>query len=266
MIIDSHCHLNFPQFSEILDEVVERAYQKNVKAMQTICTSMKEFESVLAIANRFENIFCSAGVHPNNVGNEDLITEETLLEKTKELKVTGIGETGLDYYYENSDRDLQKESFIRHISVSRKTGLPVIIHMRDAEKDTLDILSTEMAKGEFPALIHCFSSDKKFAESVLEMGLYISVSGIITFKKAEDLRNTVKDISLDKLLVETDAPYLAPTPYRGKTNEPAYTYYVAEKLSHLKGVSLDEVSKVTTNNFCSLFTKFKLSKEAKDFA
>lgn len=257
MIVDSHCHLNFPQLSSNLKEVVDRAIENKVNVMQTVCTSMAEFQDILSIAKSYQNIYCSIGVHPNNVGAEDLIDESDLINKASHEKVIAIGETGLDYYYENSDRDMQKESFIRHISVSRQTGLPTIIHMRDAEQDTIEILENEMLKGKFPALIHCFSSTKEFAESVLKLGLYISLSGIITFNKAEDIRNTVKNVDLNKLLVETDSPYLAPMPYRGKTNEPAYSYYVVKKLAEIKGLPLEEVSSITTSNFFKLFTKAK---------
>lgn len=252
-IVDSHCHLNFPQFTN-LPEVLERAKNSDVKLMQTICTKLSEFKSVESIALKYPNIFCSVGVHPHEVEKEEF-SQEKLLAFAQGKKVIGIGETGLDYFYQNSDIQVQKKLFHQHIEVARELQMPVIIHTRDAELDTLDILQQEMKKSFFPALIHCFTSSQKFAEAVLEMGLYISISGIVTFKNAIQLQNIVKNIPIERLLVETDAPFLAPQPYRGKVNEPAYTRNTLEFISKLKGITLEECAFHTTDNFFKLFTK-----------
>ncbi|MCE3233598.1 MAG: ycfH [Rickettsiaceae bacterium] len=257
MLVDSHCHLNFPDFKDQIDDVVKRAVANDVGYMQTICTKLSEFPQILSIAQQYENIWCSVGVHPNNVENEPLVTAEELTELTKNPKVIGLGETGLDYYYERSPREKQQLSFIEHIKTSQNTGLPVIVHTRSADDDTIDILQEQYAKAKFPGLIHCFSTGAKLAYAAIELGMYISISGIVTFKKAEELQAVVKDLPLSKILVETDAPYLAPMPYRGKTNEPAYTKNTAQFIADLKGVSYDEVAEVTTKNFFELFTKAK---------
>lgn len=257
MLVDSHCHLNFPDFNEDMDAVVARADEAGVKVMQTICTKMHEFDAILAIAERYPNIFCSVGVHPHEADNEPMVTTEQLLEKAQHPKVIGIGETGLDFFYEHSPRKEQEESFRRHIAASRETKLPIIVHTRDADDDTIRILQDEMGKGAFPGLIHCFSSGQKMADAALEMGFYISISGIATFKKAEALRDSIRTVPLERLLVETDAPYLAPMPYRGKRNEPSYVVQTNRQVAELKGVSEDECASVTTQNFFDLFTKVK---------
>lgn len=226
--------------------------------MLTIAVSMTKFPRVLEIAEARDDIFCTVGVHPHSAGKEPQVTVEALLDHAKHPKVVGFGETGLDYYYEHSPRDEQKQSFRTHIQAAREAGLPVIVHTRDAEEDTLEVLRSEYEKGAFPGLIHCFSASADFAKQAVEMGLYISVSGIITFKKADELREAVATVGLDRLLVETDAPYLAPLPHRGKPNEPAYTRLTAEKLAEIKGVSFDELALATTNNFFKLFGKAKL--------
>ena len=253
MLVDSHCHLNFPDFKGQIDEVVERADKNGVKYMQTICTKMAEFPDILKIANDYENIWCSVGVHPNNVEGEELVEVSKLIELAKNPKVIGLGETGLDYYYEHSPREKQQKSFINHIEASQENGLPVIVHTRAADDDTIEILQNQYKKKPFPGLIHCFSTGEKLAKAAIDLGMYISISGIVTFKKATELQEIVKDLPLESLLVETDAPYLAPVPYRGKTNEPAYTRHTAEFIADLKGISLDEVAKVTSDNFFSLF-------------
>lgn len=257
MLVDSHCHLNFPDFSEDLDAVVARAGEGGVGVMQTICTKMHEFESILAIAERYPNIFCSVGVHPHEADHEPMVTTEQLIEKAAHPKVIGIGETGLDFFYEHSPRKEQEESFRRHIAACRETKLPIIVHTRDADDDTIRIMQDEMGKGAYPGLIHCFSSGQKMADAALEMGFYISVSGIATFKKAEELRETLRTVPLERLLVETDAPYLAPMPHRGKRNEPSYVAHTNKVLAELKNVSEEECAKVTTQNFFDLFTKVK---------
>lgn len=255
MIVDSHCHLNFPDFVEDFDAVLARAAEAGVGVMQTICTRMSEFPAVHAIAERNENIYCSVGVHPNNVHEAELVTVEELVVAVANSKVIGLGETGLDYYYERSEREAQKESFRRHIEASRQTGLPVIVHTRDAEEDTVAILQEETAKGSFPFLIHCFTSSQWLAEESIKLGGYVSLSGILTFKNAKEIQESARNLPLDRLLIETDAPYLAPVPMRGKRNEPAFTRHVCEYLAQLKGVSAEECARQTTENFFRLFTK-----------
>jgi len=259
LLVDSHCHLDYPDFSD-LDETVRRAKAAGVGYMLTIGTSMLKFPGVLDVAKAQDNIFCTVGVHPNEADKEDLVTVDQLLNQAKHPKIVGFGETGLDYFYEHSPREIQKESFRRHLEAARKAQLPVVVHTRDAEQDTLDILAEEMQKGAFPGLIHCFSASLGFANRAVDMGLYISVSGIITFKKADDIRSAVTEVPLDRLLVETDAPYLAPVPHRGKPNEPAFTRLTAERLAEIKGVSFDKIAKVTTDNFFRLFSKAHLEK------
>lgn len=257
MLVDSHCHLNFPEFAEDMEAVVARAQSEGVGVMQTICTKMHEFPAVLAIAEQFPNVYCSVGVHPHEADKAPLVSVEELRTHAAHPKVIGLGETGLDFYYEHSSRPAQEASFRNHITVARETGLPLIIHTRDADEDTVRILRDEWQKGAFPALIHCFTSSAWLAEQVLELGMYISISGIITFKSAQSLRDTVKDLPLNRLLVETDAPFLAPMPHRGKRNEPAFTAKTAAFLAELKGVAAEEVARQTTENFFTLFSKAK---------
>lgn len=258
MLVDSHCHLNFPEFNGKIDAVVANAAAMDVRYMQTICTRMREFPDILEIANSTKNIWCSVGVHPNNVAEEKLVTAEELIAAAQNKKVIGLGETGLDYHYEHSPRELQTKSFIEHIKASRESGLPVIVHTRAADEDTISLLQNEMKKGKFTGLIHCFSTGKDLALAAIGMGMYVSISGIVTFKKAEELQSIVKELPLSSLLVETDAPYLAPMPHRGKPNEPAYTRHTADFIAQLKGVSYEEVAKVTTANFFNLFKKAQL--------
>ena len=256
MLVDSHCHLDFPEFDDERDAVVARAMSAGIGYMVTICTHMTKFEGVYAVADAYDNMSCTVGVHPHNAGKEGtLASVEALVEHAKMPKVIGIGETGLDYFYEHSPREDQQLSFRSHIAASRQTGLPVIVHTRDADSDTVDILREEYKKGPFSGLIHCFSAGPELAEAVLEMGFYISISGIVTFKSAQALRDTVESVPLDRILVETDAPYLAPIPMRGKRNEPAFTAHTAEVVAGLKGVSAEELATATTDNFFRLFTK-----------
>lgn len=256
LIVDSHCHLNFPDFQDDREAVIAHARESGVGVMQTICTKMSEFEEIRAIAENHDDLYCSVGIHPHHT-DEEQVTEETLLACTKHPKVIGIGETGLDYFYKNSDKDSQINSFCIHINVARESGLPLIIHTREADDDTIAILEKESAKGAFPFLIHCFSSSHYLAEKSIELGGYISISGIVSFKKAVELQESVRILPLERLLVETDSPYLAPAPHRGKRNEPAYTRRVAEVVAELKGLPLEEVARVTTDNFFSLFCKAK---------
>lgn len=256
-LVDSHCHLDFPDFANDLDAVIDRARENGIRVMQSICTKMPAFEKIHALVQQHEHLYCSVGVHPHEVEKHPMVTVDELVEKAQLPKVIGLGETGLDYYYEHSPRALQQESFRRHIEAARRTGLPVIIHSRDADEDTVAILKDEKAKGDFPALIHCFSSTRMLAEECIAMGIPLSISGIITFKKSDALRDIAKDVPLNMLLVETDSPYLAPMPHRGKRCEPAFTRHTAEMLAQVKGVSLEEVATTTTANFFRLFTKAK---------
>lgn len=260
MLIDSHCHLDFPELTSDESGVLARARTAGVGGMLTIGTRLDQFERVRAIAERHDNVWCSVGVHPHEAKEEGQRTPDRLIEATRHPKVVGIGETGLDFYYEHSPREEQAESFRAHIAASRQTGLPLIVHTRNADAETGDMLEEEHRKGAFPGLIHCFSSGRAVAERALALGLYISISGIVTFKAAEDLRAIVRDVPLDRLLVETDAPYLAPIPKRGKTNEPAFVAYTAAKVAELKGVSLAELEAATTDNFFRLFTKAERSR------
>ena len=255
MLVDSHCHLDFPDFADELDDVVARAHETGVGVMQTICTRLTKFDQVRAIAERFDNMWCSVGVHPHNVESEGIADPEAIIALAAHPKVIGIGETGLDFFYDHSPRDDQRASFRAHITAARETGLPLIVHTRDADADTMAILEDEMGKGAFSGLIHCFSTSRELAERSLAIGFSISLSGILTFKKAEELRETAQAIPLDRLLVETDAPYLAPMPYRGKRNEPSFINKTAAVLAELKDIPEDQVAAVTTDNFFKLFSK-----------
>jgi TatD DNase family protein len=239
--------------------VLERARTAGVAGMLTIGTRLDQFDRVRAIAERHDHVWCSVGVHPHEAKEEGQRTPDRLIEATYHPKVVGIGETGLDFYYDHSPRDEQAESFRTHIAAARERGLPLIVHTRDADRETADILEEEHAKGAFSGLIHCFSSGSEVARRALALGLYISISGIVTFKAAESLRTIVRVLPLYRLLVETDAPYLAPVHKRGKTNEPAFVAHTAAKVAELKGVSVAELEAATTENFFRLFTKAERS-------
>lgn len=255
IIVDSHCHLNFPDFEGKLEETIKEAQNNDVKYMQTICTKIAEYEDVYAIANNNQNVFASVGIHPHEADKEET-NIDTLLELSNREKCIGIGETGLDYYYEYSDRKKQQSSFRTHIHACQENGLPLIIHTRDAEEDTYDILKEEYKNKPFKMLLHCFTGTSEMAKKCMELGSYVSISGIVTFKKAEAIQEMIKhDIPLDRLLVETDAPFLAPVPYRGKCNQPAYTRNTAEFIAGLKNLELVEIAEHTTNNFFDLFSK-----------
>lgn len=256
MLVDSHCHLNYPQFSD-LPAVIARAKEAGVGLMQTISTKRSDFAEVKRIADAYPEIYCSIGIHPHEAEPHEDITLEELLAEAAHPKVIGIGETGLDFYYEHSPRKAQEELFRRHIEAGRILNKPVIVHSRDADEDTVRVLEDEYRKGAFPFLIHCFSTGAYLAERSIEMGGYISLSGILTFKKSQALRDIVAALPLDRLLVETDAPYLAPEPYRGKSNEPAWTLYVARQLALMSGVSEDVIHEKTTDNFFKLFQSIK---------
>ena len=255
MLVDSHCHLDFPDFAEDFDGVLSRAVDADIETILTICTHVTKFEQVRAIAEAHDHIFCSVGIHPHEAESEPPVTGAELAELSGHPKCIGIGETGLDYFYEHSPKAEQQRNFRAHIEASQSTGLPLIVHARDADDDTIKILREMMSEGAFPGVIHCFTAGPELARVAVELGLYISISGIVTFKKAEDLRETIADIPLDRLLVETDAPYLAPMPNRGKRNEPSFVQHTAAKVAEVKGVSSDDLARITSDNFYSLFSK-----------
>lgn len=255
MLVDSHCHLDFPDFADELDDVVARAGEAGVGWMLTIGTHVTRFEQVRAVAERFDNVWCSVGVHPHEAASEPEMTPDALAGLADHPKVVGFGESGLDYYYEHSPREAQQKSFRAHIAAARQTGLPLIVHSRDADDDTIEILRDEHARGPFSGLIHCFTAGPGLAECAVELGLYVSFSGIVTFKKADDLRQTARNVPAERLLVETDAPYLAPEPKRGKRNEPAYVALTAARLAEVRGEGPEALARATTDNFFRLFTK-----------
>lgn len=256
MLVDSHCHLDYLEKDGDLEEVVARARRAGVGRMVTICTKLSEFERVKAIAARFDDVSCSVGVHPHEAGAEGVEGPEKLIELAEDPLVVGIGETGLDYFYEHSPRAAQAVSFRAHIQAARSTGLPLIVHARDADDDTVALLREEHEQGgPFPGVIHCFTAGPELARAALDLGLYISLAGIVTFKKADDLRQTVSEVPLDRLLVETDSPYLAPMPNRGKRNEPSFVVHTAAKLAEIKSVSAEQLASATSENFFRLFNR-----------
>jgi len=258
-LVDSHCHLNMllKKGEYDIEIILKNAENNNVKIMQNICTSIEEFDDILQLSQQHKNIYCSIGVHPESIG-EKIITVEELVKKSQDKNVVGIGEVGLEYHYESIDKIKQKKNFEVHIEACRKTALPLIIHSRDADDDMIEILENEMKNGEFSFVLHCFSSGKKLAYRGLDLGGYISLSGIITFKNAKELRETIKNIPLDRLMLETDAPYLCPEPKRGKINEPAYVKYTAEYLVDFLKIPYKDICSITTNNFLNLFNKVKV--------
>jgi len=257
MLIDSHCHLDFKDFDEDRDAVLSRAKGAGVDIMLTISTKITEAEKIIKLAESDDALLCSIGIHPHEAGREPATSADTLVEWAAHEKVVGIGETGLDYFYEHSPREAQQRNFRAHIEACRISRLPLIVHARDADEDTADILEDEMGRGDYPGLIHCFTAGPELARRALDIGFYISISGIATFKNATDLRETIKSVPLDRLLVETDAPFLAPVPHRGKRNEPSFVTETAAMLAELKGVSVEALSRITTDNFFNLFTKAK---------
>ncbi|MEM7169447.1 MAG: TatD family hydrolase [Pseudomonadota bacterium] len=255
LLVDSHCHLDYLEKENDLDEIVGRAERAGVGTMVTICTKLSEFERIKGIAQSYDRVFCSVGVHPHEAAEEGQETSDRLIELTRHDKVVGIGETGLDYYYEHSPRQAQRISFLAHIDAARQTGLPLIVHSRDAEDDSLSILQSEHEKAPFPAVIHCFTGSAQLARACLDMGFSISLAGVVTFKSAQALRDVALEIPSDRLLVETDSPYLAPVPKRGKTNEPANVIHTAQFLAELRGVPLEDLAGQTSDNFFNLFSK-----------
>ncbi len=254
-LVDSHCHLNSPSIEDDILNVVARAKQSGVSHMLTICTKMDEFTEVKAIASYFEDIYCSVGVHPHEAKDHSGLGIRDLIECVSHPKVIGVGETGLDFHYDNSPRQEQIDLFRTHCSVALKTGLPLIVHSRCADEETAAILSEASAEGDLCGVIHCFTGGAQLAKEVLDLGFYISLSGIVTFPSASELRNVAQCIPLNRLLVETDAPYLAPVPMRGRSNEPAFVSYTAKSISELFGISFQDIEKQTTQNFFRLFTK-----------
>jgi TatD DNase family protein len=258
-IVDTHCHLDLIEKQGAkIEEIIENSVQNNVKILQTICTRITEIEKILSYTKLYDFIYASAGVHPCNVLEQPKYSAEEIIKICNENpKIIGIGETGLDYFHDKSTIDLQKISFLAHIDAARKTQLPLIIHSRDADLDMIEILENEQKKGRFSAVLHCFSSTKELAQKALELGIYISISGIVTFKNATQLQEIVKSLPLNSLLVETDSPYLAPMPHRGKSNQPSFTRHVVEFIAELKGLSIEEVINQTTENFFTIFKKAK---------
>lgn len=259
MLIDSHCHLDFDSLSEDLDGVVARMAEAGVAGCVTISTQVDKFDGLKAIVEAHDNIWCSVGTHPMHVSEEPIVPTSELVKLTEHPKCVAIGEAGLDYHYDTSPRDLQATCFRNHIAAARETGLPLVIHSRDADDDMANILEEETEKGAFPFVLHCFSSGAELAHRGLALGGYVSFSGILTFNNAEEIRQVAGFTPLDRLLVETDAPFLAPVPHRGKTNEPAFVRHTAERLAELRGLPFEEMAKQTTDNFARLFSKTGLA-------
>ena len=257
MLVDSHCHLDFPEFTPELEAVLARARQSGVGHFLTIGTQLQRFAGVRRVAESASDIHCTVGVHPHEAAVEPLSGPDVLLKESLHEKVVGFGETGLDYYYNHSPREAQIRNFRAHIAAARQAKLPLVVHTRDAEDDTIAILTEEQEKDPITGVIHCFTGTARLAGAALELGFHISVSGIATFKKSDSLRATLKEVPLNRLLVETDAPYLAPQPARGKRNEPAFMVHTAAMLAELKGVSAEEMANATTENFFRLFSKAK---------
>lgn len=255
MLVDSHCHLDFKVFDDDHDGVIARARAAGVGTMLTIGTSFQGFPGVRAIAEAHDDIYCSIGVHPHDADAHTEVEAAHLAKLAEHTKVVGIGETGLDYHYDYSQRDQQKRCFRAHLAAARETGLPAIIHSRNAETDTADLLAEAVAEGPVTGVLHCFSASRELAERCLELGFHISFSGIVTFKSAEELREVAEMVPLDRLLVETDAPYLAPVPKRGRPNQPAYVALTATKVAEVRGMALNDLAAATTDNFFSLFNK-----------
>ncbi|EJF87910.1 TatD family hydrolase [Bartonella vinsonii subsp. arupensis OK-94-513] len=257
MLIDTHCHLDFEDFSKDLNDVIQRALDANVKRMITISTHVHKLDKLLAIAQTYDQVFCSVGTHPNNAHEEQNITAEELIHFSKHPKIVAFGEVGLDYHYDYSSPEEQKKVFREHIIASRETQLPLVIHSRNADSDMEKILREQIKEGDFPFVLHCYSSGMQLARAGLELGGYISFSGILTFKNALEIREIAKIVPHERLLVETDAPFLAPIPHRGKTNEPSFVRYTAAILAETVGLSTEEIAQITTHNAFRLFSKMK---------
>jgi TatD DNase family protein len=255
MLIDSHCHLDFPDFADELDAVVARAQAAGITRIVTISTQVKRHAEVLGIAERFPDVYCSVGTHPHYAQEELDIAVDELIGRTCHPKVVAIGEAGLDYHYQRSPRAAQEQGFRNHIAAARATGLPLVIHSREADEDMARILEDETGRGAFPAVLHCFTGGHDLARRAIALGLFVSFTGIITFKKSDELRAIAQSLPADRILIETDAPYLAPGPYRGKRNEPAYVVETAKALAEARSVSLEVITRQTSENFFRLFRK-----------
>jgi TatD DNase family protein len=255
MLVDSHCHLDFPDFADELDAVVARARAAGVVRIVTISTRVARHAQVLAIAERYGDVYCSIGTHPHNAKEELGVTAADLVARARHPKIVAIGEAGLDYHYELSPRMVQEQSFRRHVAAARETGLPLVIHTRDADADTARILREESRQGAFSAVLHCYTGGRDLAFTGVDLGLYVSFTGILTFKKSDDLRAIAAVLPADRIMVETDAPYLAPGKYRGKRCEPAYVVETAKVLAQVRRTSFEEIARQTTENFFRLFTK-----------
>ena len=255
MFVDSHCHLNYKGLVEDQQAVLARARAAGVSKMLNISTRASEWDEVIGLAEREDDVMASVGIHPHEADVHPDVETKTLVARAAHPRVVGIGESGLDYYYDRSDRARQRQSFRAHVAAARETRLPLIVHTRDAEEDTYEILSEEMGKGRYPALIHCFTASQDFADKVLALGLYISISGIVTFKNAKALQDVARTVPLDRLLIETDSPFLAPVPHRGRPCEPAFVVDTARFLAELRGEPLETLAEATTANFHALFAK-----------
>ncbi len=255
MLVDSHCHLDFPDFAPERDQVVARAHAAGIGLMVTISTRVRRFAEVLAIAEAYDSVYCSVGTHPHNAGEETDVATDELVQLASHPKVVAIGEAGLDYFYDKAPRAAQAAGLRRHVAAARRTGLPLVIHARDADADMAAILEEETGKGAFPFVLHCFSSGRQLAETGIGLGGYVSFSGIVAFRKSDDLRAIAADLPHDRILVETDAPYLAPPPHRGKRNEPAFVAHTAAVLADTLGLTPDDLATRTTENFFRLFSK-----------
>jgi TatD DNase family protein len=255
MFVDSHCHLNYKGLVEDQPGVLARARAAGVSKMLNISTRAAEWDDVIALAEREPDIVASVGVHPHDADTHADVETATLVDRARHPTVVGIGESGLDFYYDRSDRSRQRASFRAHIAAARESGLPIVVHTREAEADSYAILADEMGKGAYGGVIHCFTASRDFADKALALGLYVSISGIVTFKNARDLQETAKSIPLDRLLIETDSPFLAPVPHRGKPCEPAYVADTARFLAELRGESVEALAAATTANFHRLFAK-----------
>ena len=257
MIVDSHCHLDYSNLYNQLDDVIQRAKKENVKCLLTICTTLESFEKIKIIIEKYQDIYGTFGIHPHESNKYLNVDSEFILKSAKKhKKIIGIGETGLDYFYNHSDKDIQRKSFIEHIKAAAELDIPLIVHSRNAEIDTFDILKSELKNSKLRILMHCFTGSKEFAKKLIDLNCFISVSGIITFNNSIELAETVSTIPIENLLIETDSPYLSPMPLRGKSNEPSYIVHTLKKLSKIKNISEENIMNFTTNNFKKLF-KFK---------
>ncbi|SDN72968.1 TatD family hydrolase [Phyllobacterium sp. OV277] len=255
MLVDSHCHLDFPDFAEERDAIVQRALDLGVVRLVTICTRVRKFDGIIKIAEQYDSVYASVGTHPNNAHEELDITADDLIKLAEHPKVVAIGEAGLDYHYDYAPPEAQAHGLRTHIAAARATGLPLVIHARSADEDMISILREESGKGAFPFILHCFSSGAELARVGVELGGYVSFSGILTFKNSPDIREIARNVPRDRLLVETDAPYLAPMPHRGRRNEPSFVTHTAAVLAETIGVSVEEIGRLTTDNVFRLFTK-----------